>query len=244
MLLYADRFGTQVTVEFKSFVRSVRNIVEGQTFLRKSDVAMTNTLKITQIYGIIKDIHALLDKAVAGNLLKVSVEYAEIDDMDFTLGNMKPNFLPKENDVVPSIPLGTLRDVLKSWDALAEYDKISILVAYGFRGHYILTCAKGDAFLFGKDKRWRAIFMKNESLEQVLRDIIADYIDMTEKGVTGVDAGRIGTACLCLPVRLFPVRRFLKNTGKCTKSQRSAFRISRSYRKPCNGLVFGALQGA
>ena len=101
---------------------------------------------------------------------------------------MKPNFLPKENDVEPSIPLGTLRDVLKFWDALAEYDKISILVAYGFRGHYILTCAKGDAFLFGKDKRWRAIFMKNESLEQVLRDIIADYIDMTEKGVTGVDA--------------------------------------------------------
>ena len=188
MLLYADRFGTQVTVEFKSFVRSVRNIVEGQTFLRKSDVAMTNTLKITQINSIIKDINALLDKAVAGNLLKVSLEYAEIDDMDFTLGNMKPNFLPKENDVVPTIPLGTLRDVLKFWDALAEYDKISILVAYGFRGHYILTCAKGDAYLLGKDKRWRTIFMKNEGLEQVLRDIIADYIILTKEGVTGVDA--------------------------------------------------------
>lgn len=188
MLRYASVFGASVDSNFRSFVRQIRNIVEGESFLRKSDVAMTNTLKICHINKIKKTIDELILQARSGSLLSISNEHAEIDDMDFGYGNLKPAFLPIDNSSSLSVSLSVVLDVLKAWDSLEEYEKISLLVGYGYNGIYILTCTNGDTYLLGNNARWKTVMMRDEKIEKPLFDIISDYSSMGMSGVTGVKA--------------------------------------------------------
>ena len=191
MLRYASNFGVSVTSDFKSFVRQVRNLAEGESFLRKSDAAMTNTLKICQIHKIKRDIDNLIEQAGSGTLLYISNEHAEIDDMDFGYGNLKANFLPtSSNSSVGAFSLALVRDVLKAWDSLEEYEKIALLVGYGYQGVYILTCAMGDTYLLGNDDRWKTIMMRDPEVETAFKDMINDYQAVSITGVTGAFALR------------------------------------------------------
>lgn len=188
MLRYAKIFGNTVTPEFKSFIRQIRNIVEGESYLRKADLSMTNTLKICQIHKINKDIDNLIKQAEKGNVLNISNEHAEIDDLDFVCGNLKTPFLPSLNKPSTDIQLPLLLEVFKSWDKLDEYDKISLFIGYDYFGVYVLTCSHGNTYFIGKNERWKSIFMHDEHIGKPLFEIMQDYKKQKEVGKCGEDA--------------------------------------------------------
>ena len=175
MLRYAKEFGTEVTSKFRAFVRRVRNEAEGNVGLRTESADVVSTLQICDIYSIKEKIDKWIDQCRDGNLPKVSSGYVEIDDFDFVCGNLKP-------DLLSDLEAELVAEVLKAWDALVEeYDKIALLVGYGYKGLYVMTCANGDAYLLGNNDRWRALFMRDKSLEAPLRAIISDYSKLQEE---------------------------------------------------------------
>ena len=190
MLRYANEFGTEVTPKFKAFIRQVRNIVEGVVGLRARDAAVVNTLQICDIYSINEKIEQLLNSCKAGNFPTVSSGYVEVDDLDFVCGNLKPDLLPKSAGAPVGYTAEQVAEVLKAWDAMKEYDKIALLVGYGYKGLYILTCANGEAYLLGNNDRWKTLFMRDESLKDPLMAIVSDYLKES------ASSGKKGTAVL------------------------------------------------
>lgn len=186
MLRYAQKYGHNniVTDEFKSYIRQIRNILENNCSVRNKDVNIVNTLQIVDIYGINSKIENLLGEVKEKKLRLFTAEQAEIDDFDFIYGNFATPLFSTCN----TASLITYRDVLKNWDALDEYDKIRLFVAYGYQGMSTMPCAHGQTFLFGNNSRWKPIFMRDKQLELVLNDIYADYQGMVMGGTVGMDA--------------------------------------------------------
>lgn len=199
MLRYAQEFGCPpiVTNEFKVYVRQIRNMLEGVCSVRNKDVNVVNTLQIIDIYGfsgkieqLIKDIKVARENEtseISSYWLIISPEQAEIEDFDFVFGNLAPKLLPNNQSSSPSVSLAVLRDVLKAWDALDEYSKISLLIAYSYEGKSMMPCAHGFTYLFGNNDRWKPIFMKDEGVEKAIIAISSDYKNMIDNGMPAKD---------------------------------------------------------
>lgn len=190
MLRYAQEMGrvVNVTDEFKLFVRRIRNLAESYTAVRNQDVILVNTLQVVDIDRFERKVKEMLGEIGSNSFQGCSSEQAEIEDFDFILGNLAPKMLPSDNSITPPVPLGILRDVLKSWDALDEYSKIALLVAYGYKGRSTMLCSHGQTYLFGKDSRWRPIFMGDKDLDGALIALCGDYQLKAAIGITGEDA--------------------------------------------------------
>ena len=194
LLKYTQRFGTNNLVSdiLKTYLRQIRNMVEGDgavCSIKKDTVDVVNTCQIIDIYSFNKRIDQLLSDIQEGDFPITGVEQAEIEDLDFVNGCLAAKLLPSKG--VPAqtnVSLPDLRDMLKCWDSMEEYSKIAILVAYGYKGKYILSCAHGWTYLYGNNNRWKPIFMRDPDLCPVLESMLDDYVALTGKGITGASA--------------------------------------------------------
>ena len=178
LVFYTKYIKTSVDDELKNFIRSIRNKLEGINYIGHKEVNIVNDYNINDIRkkGIYKEIFkAIRDKYCYNKSVAITEEQAKIEDIDFIYGNFAPQ-IKKDN---------TLFEVIKAWNSLDEYEKISLFIAYGFRGKSIMTCAKGELFLFGNDERWKPIFMKDSNLDTTLTSIISDYKNQVSNGLTG-----------------------------------------------------------
>lgn len=189
MLRYAQNTGRKaVSDDFKSFVREVRNLAEGEYSVRNQDVNVVNTLQVVDIDRFEKKINQMLNEINAQSFQKCSSEQARIEDFDFILGNFAPKLMPLDHSTTSPVPLATLQVVLKSWDALDEFSKIALLVAYGYKGRSTMLCSHGQTYLFGNNNRWRPVFMGDKNLDSALIALCKDYHIQESMGKTGVDA--------------------------------------------------------
>lgn len=184
LLLYTRFFGTSVDADMQFFMRYVRNCLEDKNNLSTQDVNIVNDYNINDINS--KRIYAfvcnLIEKKYisnSANFWNCSKDQMEIEDMDFIRGNFKPQV-----QITPD-----LNSVIKAWNEMEEYDKICLLIAYGFQGKEVMTCARGKVFLFGNNERWRPIFMhthqgQEHPLTKTLNNILNDYEKQKGVGVT------------------------------------------------------------
>ena len=147
LLKYVKEFGTEVTDQMKVFIRLLRNELEGETFSHNSDQNMTNTLKISQMSKFKNTINDLLERCKNSSLVTLGREYAEINDFDFANGNLNMRFLLGKDDDSAHFDLKDVRDTMKAWDSLDEYNKIALLVAYGYEGRSYISCGHGSTYL-------------------------------------------------------------------------------------------------
>ena len=182
LLRYAKEFGTSVDNDMKYYIRSVRNLIESKQYLLTKDVRMVNDFNIYDIVskGILAEIDQLISDRKAGATCTITNDEAAIEDFSFICGNMR-------DSITKGTP-GQVYEVLKSWDALSQIEKVKLLIGYGFTGHYIMTCGHGDLYFFGSDSRWKSVFVhddnrSNGNLDKVLNNIVTDYQSSTQKGV-------------------------------------------------------------
>lgn len=188
LLRYAKEFGVAVDDDMKYFIRSVRNCIESKQYLSSKEVRMVNDFNINDIVSknVLDKIKQLIsDKKNGTAKWSISPEKAAIEDFDFICGNMR--------NPVPAGLSAQFYDVLKNWDSMRPIEKIQLLIAYGFTGHYIMTCGHGDLYFFGADKRWKTIFVHDDSrgngaFDQVLNDIVNDYCNLGGAGTINLSS--------------------------------------------------------
>ena len=193
LLRYAQTFGTQnlVSDTLKSYLRQIRNMVEGDgsvCSIKKDTVDVVNTCQIIDVYSFKRRIDQLINEINGKELFIPSTEQAEIEDFDFVNGYLAANLLQTKDNPSSDVNLSSLRDMLKAWDAMDEYKKIAILVAYGYNGKYILSCAHGWTYLFGNNNRWKPIFMRDSDLKPVLVSMLVDFQTYSAQGLAWDEA--------------------------------------------------------
>ena len=174
ILIYIKEYGDTVDDDLKSFVRSLRNCIESKSYLQTKEARMVNDFNANDISS--KSVKAKIDdllkeKKSTGKLTRVSNEEAAVQDFDFIRGNTKLQFKSSWVDTYMAI---------KAWDALDNLQKVQLLIAYGFRGHYVMTCGHGELKLFGTENHWLPIFVHDDNrgngdIETALNNIIIDY---------------------------------------------------------------------
>lgn len=185
LLKYVREFGAAVDDDMKFYARSVRNCIEGKQYLLNKDVSMTYDFRINDFCskGVAQYIDSLIEQKRNGSLPVYSSDVAAIEDFDFVCGNMKISVAEVSPDMV--------YEVLKAWNSLQGVEKQQLLIAYGFRGHYIMDCGHGRLRFFGADARWKSLFVHDDrnnggNLDAAIGGIIADYVSLS--GASGVEA--------------------------------------------------------
>lgn len=182
LLKYAKEFGTSVDADMKNYTRLVRNSIESKQFLSSKDVSMTYDFRINDFCS--KNVAQYIDSLIAqkknGTLKGFSNEKAAIEDLNFICGN--------KDISISGISDATIYEVLKAWDSMSLIEKQQLLIAYGYRGHYVMTCGHGNLYFFGADNRWKALFVHNDartvqSFDLAIGSIITDYCNLL--GVSG-----------------------------------------------------------
>ena len=186
LLKYAKAFGTNVDDDMLYYLRSVRNCIESKQFLSSKEVRMVNDFNIYDIVykGVSEKINQLIEEKQKSVTWTISPEEAAIQDFSFICGNMRTTVLAGTSAQV--------YEILKAWDGLQDFEKVQLLVGYGFTGHYIMTCGHGDLYLFGSGERWKPVFVHdaskgNGSFDKTMNDIVTDYLKLNSiKGTCGL----------------------------------------------------------
>ena len=190
ILIYAKEFGPAVDQDMKSFARSIRNALESKCYVGTKQVNLVPDYGINDISSktLVQLIHDLIEDKKQNNLLKISKEHATIDDFDFTNGNLCGDLLPERGRTSPALPLIDTLNFLIAWDELTDYERICLLLLYGYTGEKIVSCALGDTYFFGDSEanRWKVIFTtKNNNLHFALRAAIQDYNQQKTSSLNG-----------------------------------------------------------
>lgn len=182
LLKYAKEFGTSVDADMKNYTRLVRNSIESKQFLSSKDVSMTYDFRINDFCSknVAQYIDSLITQKKNGTLKGFSNEKAAIEDLNFICGN--------KDISISGISDAKIYEVLKAWDSMSLIEKQQLLIAYGYRGHYVMTCGHGNLYFFGADNRWKALFVHNDartvqSFDLAIGSIITDYCNLL--GVSG-----------------------------------------------------------
>ena len=175
LLKYTKEFGTAVDADLKFFIRSVRNCIESKQFLSKSSVSMTYDYRINDICS--KNVSTFIESLITqkktnGSFAKISNEEAAIEDLNFISGNKKIS--------IPGISSVIVYDFFKAWDSMPHIEKTQLLIAYGYRGHYVMKCGHGSLFFFGAENRWKTFFVHNDAeFDKAISSIIVDYNNLS-----------------------------------------------------------------